>query len=358
MKKALVYAAMLAAFAGVMWLIFAPAADREVAGFNADIPDPRGAVIVASKKAAYERSTEREERQLAMGHKPQEFYDNPERFERAESFERADAIHSSAAAHSELTGTLGTFFEEPDPEKEAMAAEIERLNDALASQQPAEMSVDDQLALLERSYQLAAQYGEPAPVQPIETAPKARVEPVTQIKREVVSRLIAPISDTSKTAKNTIAAAVHGDQTVIDGQAVRLRTVEPMRVGRHTIPQGAVITGVGTLSGERLQIVVTAIEHAGDIVPVELTVCDLDGQDGIHVPGSMELDAFKEIAGNMGQGLGTTINLNRQSAGGQLLADLGRGVIQGTSQYVSRKARQVKVRLKSGHRLYLLPKTE
>ncbi len=71
----------------------------------------------------------------------------------------------------------------------------------------------------------------------------------------------------------------------------------------------------------------------------------------------MEIEAFKEIAGNMGSGLGSTINLNQQSAGEQLLTDMGRGVIQGTSQYISKKARQVKVTLKAGYRLFLLPET-
>ena len=69
----------------------------------------------------------------------------------------------------------------------------------------------------------------------------------------------------------------------------------------------------------------------------------------------MEIAAFKEITGNLGSNLGTTINLNQQSAGEQLLTDLGRGAIQGTSQYIGKKAREVKVTLKAGYRLFLLP---
>lgn len=68
----------------------------------------------------------------------------------------------------------------------------------------------------------------------------------------------------------------------------------------------------------------------------------------------MELNAVKEIAGNMGQSLGTTINLNQQSAGEQLLTDMGRGAIQGTSQLISKKVKQVKVTLKAGYRILLL----
>jgi conjugative transposon TraM protein len=412
---------MVIVFAACMWFIFAPSGDKDVegqgAGFNSDIPDPRNAGIVDDKMTAYEQEQQRlrderqrttlrdysdileqqnetpeeraarEERQIAMAPKPIEYYEHPEWWEEGNSPSRSGgAIQSSASAHAGLTGTLGTFFEEPetDPEKEEMAAEIERLNAQVAERQAAQTSMDDQLALMEHSYQLAAKYtnngANNGQSEPVEVGPnrKVRVEPVTQVRREVVSRLSVPMSDAEFVRqfsrernrgfntvgaevdtgeKNTIAAVVHGDQTLADGQTVRLRTTEAMRAGRQLIPRNTVITGIGSITGERLEIAVTAIEYGGNIIPVELTVHDSDGQQGIYIPGSMEIEAFKEIAGNMGQGLGSTINLNQQSAGEQLLTDLGRGVIQGTSQYVSKKAREVKVTLKAGYRLFLLPET-
>ncbi|MDR1671606.1 MAG: conjugative transposon protein TraM [Alistipes sp.] len=426
-KKYLVYGVMAVGFAFCMWLIFAPsAADKEAekqgSGFNSDIPDPRGAGIVGDKKTAYEqeqmrlRKSERmntlddysrmmerqnetpeqraarEERQIRMAPKPPEYWDNPERFEGCRAASRGGGgVRSSAAAHAELTGTLGTFFEEPpaDPEKESMAAEIERLSAELAGRQPESMSVEDQFALMERSYQLAAKYAsdgenKPASAPTGETAEattssgKAVVAAVRREQKSVVSLLSAPMTDGEFVAAfsrprnmgfntvggedgagavNTIAAVVHGDHKITDGQSVRLRTVEAMRVGGQLIPANTIVTGTGSISGERLEIAITAIEYDGNIHPVELTVCDSDGQSGVYIPGSMEVEAFKEIVGNMGQSLGSTINLNQQSAGEQLLTDMGRGVIQGTSQYVSKKAKQIKVRLKAGHRLFLLPKT-
>ncbi|MDR2882509.1 MAG: conjugative transposon protein TraM [Alistipes sp.] len=419
-KKFLVYAIMVIIFIACMWFIFAPsgadkAAEEQGSGFNSEIPDPRGAGIVDDKMTAYEQEqmrirdeqqrvtmrdysdmlrqneTEeerlaREERQIAMAPKPVEYYEHPEWWDDGGTQSHGGAISSSASAHAELTGTLGTFFEEPeiDPEKEEMAAEIERLNAQVAEQQATEMSMDDQLALMERSYELAALYengGATTATEPVEVGPdrKALVEVVPQVQRDVVSRLGASMSDAefvrqfsqernrgfntvgnddaAVDTKNTIAAVVHGNQTLIDGQTVRLRTTEAMRAGRITIPRNTVITGTGSITGEWLEIAVTAIEYEGNIIPVEIAVCDSDGQQGIYIPGSMEIEAFKEIAGNMGQGLGTTINLNQQGAGEQLLTDLGRGVIQGTSQYISKKAQQVKVSLKAGYRLFLLPAT-
>ena len=62
---------------------------------------------------------------------------------------------------------------------------------------------------------------------------------------------------------------------------------------------------------------------------------------------------MKEVAANLGSNLGTTINLNQQSAKEQILTDLGKGAIQGVSQYIGKKMREVKVHLKAGYQLML-----
>lgn len=82
---------------------------------------------------------------------------------------------------------------------------------------------------------------------------------------------------------------------------------------------------------------------------------DSDGQAGIFIPGSMEIDAAKEIGANMGSSLGSSINISTD-AGAQLASDLGRGAIQGISQYISKRMRTVKVHLKSGYRVLLYQK--
>jgi conjugative transposon TraM protein len=299
-----------------------------------------------------------------------------------------NSFESSNAAYRDINRTLGSFYEEPkeDPEKERLKEELEQLKSAMAQQQQVSTPVDDQLALLEKSYELAAKYmpanGEGTTVtgrteaESGTSAKKTEVAPVSRVKKQVVSSLQQPMNDLefvrqfSRTGnvgfhtvgadetsgeKNTINAVVHGDQTLINGQSVKLRMTEAMRAGRYTIPENTLLTGAGKISGERLEILISSIEYEGNIIPVSLQVYDSDGQHGIYIPGSMEMTAVKEIAGNMGQNLGSTINISQQSAGEQLLTDLGRGAIQGTSQYISKKAREIKVTLKAGYRIFLLP---
>jgi len=409
-RKYLVFAGMFLLFVGCMWLIFAPSKEDRLkeernAGFNSELPDPRGAGIEADKIAAYEQADMKRRQDEKMRtledfsaladenrqnettspivEIPQERESESASSYRGSGNRRNGAISSSTSAYNDINATLGNFYETPreDPEKEALKAEVEQLKQAAAVQQPAQMTYDDQVALLEKSYELAAKYmpGENTVKQEeCETATngrKAKAVPVGQVSTPVVSSLPQPVSDSvllarlaqtghagfhtavGKTAdghtRNTIRACVHGDQTIRSGQSVRLRLLEPMRVGRYVLPRNSLVTGEGRIQGERLGIGIIQVEYEGIIIPVELAVYDNDGQEGIFIPGSMEANAAKEVAANLGQNLGTSISITNQSAGDQLLSELGRGAIQGVSQYISQKMREEKVHLKSGYTLML-----
>lgn len=96
------------------------------------------------------------------------------------------------------------------------------------------------------------------------------------------------------------------------------------------------VVGTGKIQGERLDIEITSLEYDGTIIPVELAVYDTDGQPGIFIPNSMEMNAVREVAANMGGSLGSSINIST-NAGAQLASDLGKGLIQGTSQYIAKR---------------------
>lgn len=408
-QKYLVFAAMFIAFGACMWWIFAPSASERQetqTGFNASIPDPEGAGIVADKKSAYEEEQQRlrqeekmrtlEEYAFSLGREERigtaaipdtqtlseavAAAPNHGTTGRYGGSRQNNSFDASDAAYRQLGKTLGNFYEEPpkDEEKERLRAEVEALRESLAAQQNRPQSAyDEQVALLEKSYELAAKYmpGQERNVQsaPTEKNGKALVVPVGTVEQPVVSALQQPQNDVAWLAelatprrtfhtavgeepsatKNTIFACVDCNQTLTDGQGVRLRLMEQMRAGNLILPRNTLIVGTGKIEGERLGITVTSIEYAGTILPVELTVYDSDGQPGIHIPLSMEISAAKEVAANLSQNLGTTVSITNQSAGDQLLSELGKGAIQGVSQYVSKKIRTVKVHLKEGYRVML-----
>ena len=100
-----------------------------------------------------------------------------------------------------------------------------------------------------------------------------------------------------------------------------------------------------------LQAVVMLVSN-GSVFKVELDVYDSDGQKGINIPNSLESDALHEIGANMGSTMGSSINLTT-NAGAQIASDVGRGLINGVSQYLNKKMRTVKVHLKSGYKVMI-----
>lgn len=415
-RKMLVYPLMGLLFIGSMWLIFAPS-DKDKAeaqqgvGFNTEMPLPAQSGIIADKRTAYEQARleeKQKERRAQMndlvalfsdkeaeGDSPTEEFDllNPEPQQPARTYGGSSArqpLRSSAAAYEEINRTLGTFYETPkdDSEKEGLRERIEELEAMMARQaEPSGSTLDDQVALLEKSYELAAKYmpagqggttQQPSATDTEEDKKtvrngKAIAQPVGQVTERIVSALAQPMTDSefitaqadgrnfgfqtavgtsTAVGRNTIPACVHGNQTVTDGQSVRLRLAEPMQVAGVRIPRNTVVVGAARVQGERLGIDITSLEYRGTIIPVELTVFDSDGQEGIFIPNSMEVSAAKEVVANMGSSLGSSINISTD-AGAQLASDLGKGLIQGTSQYIAKKMRTVKVHLKAGYRVML-----
>lgn len=413
-KKLLVYPLMGLLFLGSMWLIFAPSDKKDEGGetvgaFNADIPLPENDGIIGDKRKAYEQA-QVEKKQADKVRSLQDFAfaagngtdevemelpdSEPERepFRDYSGSSRGKGVNSSTVAYRDINRQLGTFYETPkvDEEKEELKRQVEELTARLDAQQGQAGGIDEQVALMEKSYELAAKYmgqnGQAGQSGAIVQVPvtgqntgQGTGKPAIAVqaaRQQTVSGLQQPMSDAEfmraysqprnygfNTAvgsgyamgKNTIRACIHQDQTIMDGQTVKLRLLEPLQAGNLVIPQNTLVSGTGKVQGERLDIVVSSIEYRGNLLPVELAVYDGDGIKGLSVPSSLEQEAAKEALANIGGGLGTSISF-AQSAGQQIAMDLTRGVMQGGSQYLAKKFRTVKVHLKAGYELMLYAK--
>ncbi|EXZ97998.1 conjugative transposon TraM protein [Bacteroides fragilis str. S23 R14] len=395
-QKMIVLPAMVLVFLGAMWLIFAPSSDKEmqpgIGGYNTEIPDAdkEDKNIIGDKVKAYAQK-EMEERRASRSRSMQELGDMFDReVEETEAETKTEpepakvstpqTIPSSAAAYRDLNTTLGNFYEPPankDKEMDELLERITSLETALENEKGRNSDMDE-VALMEKSYELAAKYmggqnNSTVEARSVRKAGKNKAVPVKQVAHRVVSALGQPMSNaefvathaternygfntavggTAVSEKNTLSACINGAQSVTDGQTVKLRLLEPMAVADRIIPRNAALVGAARIQGERLGITITSLEYEGTVIPVELSVYDTDGQPGIFIPNSMELDAVKEVAANMGGSLGSSINISTD-AGAQLASDLGKGLIQGKSQYIAKKMRTVKVHLKAGYKVML-----
>ena len=369
LKRLAVYTLLTLSCLVCIWLIFAPSdEDDTVKGkANTELPDGTTEGMPKTKIAAYEQEDMQKEKaqsDSAINAVSLQLDTVTAPAEPAVP----DEIQNSANAYQQAQASLQDFYV-PDYNEPAQVAELQariaelETQNVLAQQQAQQ---PDEMKLLERSYQLAAQYmgngnsNYQAPPQSDEKG-KRNVQPVQNVTRNVVSTLSAATNERGfntsvgmkrSVGKNTIAAVIAGNQSVTNGQSVKLRTTEPMWIGNRLIPRNTTVVGAARLQDERLEIEITSIETNGSIYEVELKVYDSDGQEGINIPNSMESDALHEIGANMGSTMGSSMNISTD-AGAQIASDVGRGLINGVSQYLTKKMRTVKVHLKSGYRVML-----
>ena len=398
--KFAVYPLFFLIFAGIVLLIYSPT-EKEKAeaekerGFNTEIPSPEESRMEGNKVSAYERealSKKERGRKDTFLEMSELFNRNKDRKDTVPSVDSGvnlelpsvpetaqthNPVRSSTSAYRDMNRSLTTIYTPRETSREEeLLRRIEELEKRQNMEPSQEQSLEEKMALMEKSYELAARYnGKQTPsVTPTDDRKdRTSVKPVKRIRQEVVSSLAQPVSDgdfiagtseerntgfhtpvgrTPVSDRNTIAACVHGTQTVSDGQALRVRLLEAMAVDDRLIPKGTVLTGGTRIQGERMDVVITNVEYQGTVIPVELEVYDADGQQGILVPNSLEYDAVREIAAGMGGSMGSSISISTD-AGAQIASDLGKGVIQGVSQYITKKMSTVKVTLKAGHRLLL-----
>lgn len=370
MKYLVVLPAAILCGAVILWLLYSSlnSGDEKVGdAFNTEIPEGEngGMKDKMSEYEAAEVAKEKEARQQTVATLDTLTATTPQ----DSNVRQPSAVETSAQAYQEVQASLDDFFV-PESSEAAQVAELQARIDELEAQNivaQQQVQQPNELELMERSYQLAAQYigngngGNHQPPAPADNEKGKRdVQPVARVSRNVVSSLGASSGRSFNTSvgssgivnKNTIAAVVANNQSVIDGESVKLRTTEPMWVGSRLIPRNTVIVGSARVQGERLEIEISSIECDGSIYDVELQVYDSDGQEGINIPNSMESDALHEIGANMGSTMGSSINISTNT-GAQIASDVGRGLINGVSQYLNKKLRTVKVHLKAGYRVML-----
>jgi len=412
LKKPIIFLLMGVVFLGCMYLIFKPSKDKKAVeniGLNDAVPQATGAGMPDDKSKAYEQEMlERKEQEKRNALTTLSDYWNtedtasadneeslPEEDEESNGFGgggRKSGRNGNSVLNSyrNAQSTLGSFYQDNNSETMELRKQVDELKAKLSEKDvPPVATVDDQLKLMEKSYEMAAKYlpqnantGNAAPANGATNGAaganqKEQFVSFTPTRKNIVSALYREPSDSAFAAdwsqtknrgfytagsieqavqpKNSIKACVHEAQTVVGETGVRLRLLEPAKNPQRTIPKGTIVTANAKFQNGRLQLKVTSVELEGNIIPVDITIYDLDGQQGLYVPYSPEMNALTEMAGNMSQTGGTSVMLT-QNAGQQVAADLSRGVVQGISGYFAKKVRTPKVTLKAGYQVFLVSK--
>ncbi|MBS9768812.1 MAG: hypothetical protein KGV44_14915, partial [Flavobacteriaceae bacterium] len=210
-KKYVVFSLMFLAFAGIMYYLFAPKKTEESIigtnpnGMNVSIPEASNTNLLGDKKTAYEKQLleeKREQKQQAISDLSEMFDGNDTIANNHQYTPRTsvgtndkNSIRSSVNAYKDIHNTLDNFYVEDNSETEELKEELEELKKQLAERQNTGNSMDRQLEMMEKSYQMASKYlpmnnpnGQQGQAsQTTQTKKRLDVKPVKQYRPSVVS---------------------------------------------------------------------------------------------------------------------------------------------------------------------------
>lgn len=151
-------------------------------------------------------------------------------------------------------------------------------------------------------------------------------------------------------AQNAIKAEVYGSQNLVSGSIVKLILLQDISLSGVTIPKNTFVFGECSLTQERLTVQVNSLHSNNSIYPVALTVFDIDGIEGIYVPGAIARDAAKQSSNETLQ----SIQLN--SLDPSLEAQAATAGIEAAKGMLSKKTRLIQVNAKAGYKVFLVNK--
>lgn len=227
-------------------------------GFNTDLHTPKESGIVSDKRDAYMQEAMQNKQQekmrslqdfaFSLGEDdpregqvkitPQapDYYEEPGSGNKSSRNE--NAFRTSNNAYQDVNRQLGSFYEEPTTKVDeqaqlALESRIQELERQLTEEQERKSSEEEQLAMIEKSYAIAARYmggGErPSDGNAVQTVAntasgKVAVQPVAQVRHNVVSLLAAPMPD-SVFMEEFVKPRNWGFNTVTGNEDVKEKTV-------------------------------------------------------------------------------------------------------------------------------------
>ncbi|WP_010254295.1 conjugative transposon protein TraM [Myroides injenensis] len=397
-KKHIVFALMGIVFLGAMYLLFRPE-EKELITHNDSVPEATTSAMPTDKVKAYEKELweQKKEENENQIHSLADYW-NESQEESINTYTHRDYNQESTYTpyersyqnYKQSQEVLSSFYDSTEnPETDRLKKQIEELEKRLEEKDtPTALTMDNQLELMEKSFQMAAKYlpgGQNQTELPLSSqaisaktisSKKQSITVIDKTSKEIVSSLVKPMSlqdflpinlennQTFYTAegerkaqihKNSIRVCIKEDQVIINEGYIKLRLLESIVINGALLPSESTLIAKVKVNSGRLELIVNSIKIEETIIETELIGYDNYGQKGLELLDLQEISASKEIIANMGQTAGTSISMSR-SASDQIAGDLTKGVIQGASGYFSKKVKAQRVTLKQGQELFLVPK--
>lgn len=148
-------------------------------------------------------------------------------------------------------------------------------------------------------------------------------------------------------SSQSILAVIQEDQSLVSGETVKLRLIHQVVISGKTLPKDQLIYGVANLNRNRLHITIQQIRLNDQLIPVDVTIHDADGLEGILIPGSITQEVSSQTGAQGIQSLGLT------SFDNSLEAQATAAGIESAKGLLRKKIRLSPVHLKAGYRVWL-----
>lgn len=174
----------------------------------------------------------------------------------------------------------------------------------------------------------------------------------------IAADTVPPVRETGKFYRgvrkqakgNTVSASVYGDQTLMNGSTIRIRLLEDLQSAQgQIIPKGTAIWGVVNITRDRMIVNISSVLLGKDLINVNYTVYDLDGQQGINLPVNVKAELARRAEARSIQDAPT----EEITGHGGILEKSAGAVVNTAKNLLSRKAEDIKVNVKANYKIVL-----
>ena len=175
-------------------------------------------------------------------------------------------------------------------------------------------------------------------------------------------------SEGSVTLFNTVTREKKGKfiEAIIDqdiksgtlGARLRIRLLDDILIDNALVRKGTYLYAlISGYDAQRVKLTISSVMLGEQIYPIELSIYDVDGMEGLYVPAS----AFREFSKELGSNTAGVMNISMQQNSdemSQLYMSALQRMFTSTSQAVSKSIKKNKANIKYGTSVYLIDANE
>src|SRR5690606_30452604 len=142
------------------------------------------------------------------------------------------------------------------------------------------------------------------------------------------------------------------------GARLRIRLLDDILIGNALVREGTYLYAlISGYDAQRVKLTISSVMLGNQIYPIELSIYDVDGMEGLYVPASAFREFSKELGSNTTGGMNISLQQNSDEMSQLYMSALQR-MFTSTSQAVSKSIKKNKANIKYGTSVYLIDANE